>query len=217
MKSLTTPLIALAFIGLVAASPARADMIAFSYSWEALPDSVIPGGTGSVHLTPSVPGTSSATLDGAPNYITAAEVRTSSSATSPPDTFDTPFHLKLTLMDTASHESSTITFDGHIKGTLTATTSTLTSTFLNPVTQSRTLGGHLYTVTIAPSLANGQGPLPSPTAPAALFDARIQISTPSQDGQGGNSQAPEPCSLLLGATALAGFAVRRWWVMRNVG
>jgi len=128
--------------------------------------------------------------------------------------------MKLTLTDTASGEASGITFSGTLNGTLTGTTSALTSTFDNPVTQERTLGGHVYAVTISPTLAN----LPSPidTAPA-LLDASVQISTLNDPGPGPNpgpepgpSNAPEPCSLLLCATAAAGLAAR-WWAARAAG
>jgi len=199
--------LALAAAALCAASTARADMIGFSYSWQALPSTVIPGGSGSVLLAPADGAQTSAELGGAATFIPGAEVRTTSSATSPPDTFNTPFHMKLTLTDTLSGASDFLVFDGTISGTLTTTTSTLTSTFDNPATKFLPLGGRVYSVTISPLLVS----LPSPGPNAALIDARVQVSNAPSNPGPPTQETPEPATLLLAGLAAAGLAARRAW------
>ncbi|MGL4553674.1 MAG: PEP-CTERM sorting domain-containing protein [Gemmataceae bacterium] len=210
MNTLSARLLLMTALAAGLASPVRAESINFSYAWTVLPNPpVFPSGTGTVTLTAAVPGTSSADLGSAtPAYIPGAELTTSSSATSPPDSFDAPFSLKLTITDTASGMHGDLMFSGTLAGTLTATSSTLTSTLNNPLTQPLALGDYLYSVTIGPTMVS----IPSPGMPAALIDARVTVSgtdggvvdPPLQD-------TPEPGTLLLGATAVAGLAARRWW------
>jgi hypothetical protein len=197
---------------LLGATQARAEMIDFSYHWAAEPSPVIPGGTGSVSLAVAPDGNQQATAGSSvPVVIPGANVTTNSAATNPPDTFNTPFSMKLTLTDTASGATGILTFSGTISGTLTAGHSSLTSTFNNPLTETVTLGNHQYSVTIDPTLVN----LPSPisTTPA-LIDALVVASdkNPGHHGGGGGGvpTAPEPSSLVLGATAVLGLAARRW-------
>jgi hypothetical protein len=183
---------------------ARAEMIDFGYSWSVMPSSVIAGGTGTVTLAAAPAGTTQATLSAlTPALIPGATVTTSSAATTTPDQFNTPFSMQLHLTDAASGDSTNLTFAGSLKGSLTATTSTLTSTFQNPVTQIVTVGQNVYTVTIDPALLNL--PRPGSTTPAAI-DARVSVVSA---GTGHVQTTPEPSSLLLGATAVLGFAARR--------
>src|SRR5947209_7115969 len=95
-------LLVLALLGDAVQPQARADLIDFSYSWTIQP-AVIAGGTGAVTLSASPDGTG--TYDTTSTTSTAvhgALITTTSSATSPPDTFDTPFNVTLHLTDTAS-------------------------------------------------------------------------------------------------------------------
>jgi hypothetical protein len=184
---------------------ARAEMIDFSYQWTVQP-SVLPGqpgSSGSVLLSTAQPGTGQATLgDPGGTTIPGATVTTNSSATVPPDSFLANFTMKLHLTDSTSNTSGNLTFSGTVSGTLTSTQSILTGTFHNPLTQTLTLGGHLYTVSIDELFR------PQPPGSAAL----VQISagvTVSKPGHPHPTGTPEPSSLLLGATAMLGFAVRR--------
>jgi hypothetical protein len=196
---------------------ARADQIDFSYHWTVQPASVITGGTGSVQFSvapdPTTP--QGITLGNTlPTLIPAATVLTASGATNPPDTFSTkPFSLSLTLTDTASGQSNAsnpLVFAGTINGSLTQNTSSLTSTFASgSVTQTVTLGGHQYTVTIDPSMVS----LPDPTSGSAVIDAlvtAVNATGGGTTGGGGTSNAPEPSGLVLAATAVLGLAARRF-------
>src|SRR4051812_14424509 len=99
---------------LLGAGQARAEMIGFSYQWTAQP-TIIPGGTGSVALAAVDPGTASAELGSStPTFIPGATVTTTSSATDVPDSFSTPFSMKVHLTDTASSESGDLTFTGTV-------------------------------------------------------------------------------------------------------
>jgi hypothetical protein len=195
-------------------SPAGADQINFSYQWSVLPSPIVPGlpgSTGSVALTPALSGSSSYTTGAAtPSVIPGATVTTTSSASNPPDQFAANFKMDLHLTDTLSGKSGDLLFSGSINGTLTSTTSQLTSKFNNPLTEQLTLGTHVYNVTIDPALIQ-QLPAPNSTAPA-LIDAFVTASDKSSSGGptggGGAPGTPEPSSLLLGATAMLGMACR---------
>ena len=217
MQSMLVRLLGLTFLALAAlGGPARADSIDFSYTWTVLPGPVFTGtnpesgngmSTGSVVVTAAPAGTSTATLNSlSPAFIAGAEITTTSSATGLPDSFSTPFQLQLELTDTLSGQSTTMLFSGTIAGELTATTSTLTSTFTSPASQSAVLGGREYFVAVDPMLAN----LPIPGSPTpALINATVVVN----DREGGDTpiqETPEPGTLLLGAAALGGLAVRRW-------
>lgn len=210
MKSFTASLsLLLTALVLSPASAVRAESIDFSYSWSSMPSPVYPSGTGSVTFSASAPSTASAILGSqTATYIPGAELTSTSSATSPPDSFDTPFNLKLTLKDIASGQMGQLTFTGKLAGTLTSTSSTLTSTFDNPLMQPLTLGDHIYSVTIGPMLVN----VPSPGSAGALIDARITVASnviappPPPPVQ----ETPEPGTLLLGATAVLGVLARRY-------
>jgi hypothetical protein len=195
---------------LLGAGQARSEMIDFSYQWTVLPSSVLPGGTGSVTLAAAPDGTSSAELGSStPTFIPGATVTTTSSATEPPDSFNTAFSMKLHLTDTASALAGDLSFSGTIAGTLTLTTSALTATFDSPFTKTLELGNRVYTVTIDPSLVSL--PAPGATSPASI-DARVTVANkPVVDPP---TNTPEPTSLLLGATAVLGFAARSVWRRR---
>lgn len=205
MTSSLARLLLLAACGLGLVPTVQAEQIAFTYAWSVQPSPVFASGTGSVTViaAPNGPATYD-TTSALPTYIPAAELTTTSSATSPPDTFNTPFNLKLTLTDTASSLSDELTFSGTLAGTLTMDSSTLTSTFSSPLTKTLILGDFTYSVTIGPTLVNIPGP---GSSTPALIDARVTVErndTPVQE-------TPEPGSLLLGATAILGFAARRYW------
>lgn len=188
---------------LFGAGQVKAEMVGFSYQWTVLPTSVFPGGTGSVTLAATPDGTASAELGSStPTFIPGATVTTTSSATDVVDVFDTPFSMSVKLTDTASGLFGDLSFSGTISGTLSATSSTLTATFDDPFTKTLTLGDKVYTVTIDPSLVSL--PAPGATSPASI-DARVTVANGGVDP----APTPEPSSLILGATAVLGFAARR--------
>jgi hypothetical protein len=185
---------------------ARADLIDFSYSWTVQPAVITgpPTNSGFVMVSAAPDGNGSYdTTAATATAIPGATITTSSSATNPPDTFNTPFNVTLHLTDTTSGASKDLTFSGTVKGTLTATSASLTSTFSNPLTQTVNLGQNAYTVTIDPTLSN----LPGPTSTTpALIDALVTA------GHTGNpppvTQSPEPSTLALSATAILGLAAQ---------
>src|SRR5262245_7248939 len=96
----------LLFPALAVAGPPRQESIDFGYSWTVLPGPVLAGGTGSVALTAVPNGTSSAELGSpTPAFIPGVELSSTSSAVDKPDSFSSPFTMKLTLTDTLSGES----------------------------------------------------------------------------------------------------------------
>jgi hypothetical protein len=195
---------------LLGAGQANAETIGFSYQWTVLPTSVFPGGTGSVTLAAAPDGTSSAELGSSlPAFIPGATVTTTSSATDVPDTFSTPFSMKVHLIDTGTGLFGDLSFSGTISGTLTATTSGLSATFDDPFVKTLELGNHVFTVQIDPALVSL--PVPGATSPASI-DARVTVANKGVvDPPNG---VPEPSSLVLGATAVLGFAARRFWRRR---
>lgn len=198
---------------LLGENQARAEFVDYSYSWTVQPSAVIPGGTGSVTFAVVPDGTASSELGSAtPTLLPGANITTTSSAVEVPDTFNSSLGMKLTLTDTASSSSGSLTFTGSITGTLTALQSNLLTTFSGPLTQTLTLGNHVYSVTIDPTTVS----MPTPgSASQALVDALVTVSAasmppPPPPPPPTPHQTPEPSSLLLGMTAMAGLAARRF-------
>jgi len=191
--------LALAAALLLGAGGARADFANFSYSWSTVPSPpVFPSGTGSVALALAADGSSSATLGGGQVVIPGASITTASVAggATPADHFNVNYALKLHLTDTGSGQSADLSFSGTFAGDLTAASSTVTSTFHDPVTQRATMGGHVYSVTIDPTFSN----VPAPNVPGsadikALVQAARQVHVQAE-------QTPEPSALALAGLAL---------------
>jgi hypothetical protein len=182
---------------------ARADAISFNYDWTVHPAVLpgLPGSTGDVLFAATQPGSGQAMPgDMIGTTIPGATITTTSSAVNPPDHFQGSFTMKLHLTDALSNKSGNLTFTGSVSGTLTTTKSSLTGTFNTPLTQTLTLGGHLYSVTID-ELFHPQ----PPGSPALVnISANVTVNTPTKP-----TTTPEPSSLVLGATAMLGLAVRR--------
>jgi hypothetical protein len=206
MRLLAAGLTALA-VALLPPGAARAELLDYSYHWSVSPGSVIPAGTGSVMLALAGDGSASSQVGaGSPTTIPAVTLTTSSSATTTPDTFNASYALSLHLTDTASGESGDLTFSGTLKGTLTATASTLVNKFGHPFTKHLKLGGHQYFVTIDP----GQLNLPAPGAGSpAQVNGLVTIRGNPNPPPG--QQTPEPSALVLAGVGLcsAGLAWRR--------
>jgi hypothetical protein len=211
MKSQSALLLAtLVALLLAAASPVRADFLDWGYHWK-INTPVLASGTGSVALAAVQDGT------GSTSAIPAVSITTTSLANQTnPDVYHATYALTLSLTDglsTSSKTSGTLTFEGLISGSLTATSSSLTNTFLstpsNPLTQQLTLGQHVYTVTIAPTVTHLLAP-GSLTPP--LVDATVRVSDVQNNGGGGTaSGTPEPASLVLGGLGFSLLGVGCWW------
>jgi MYXO-CTERM domain-containing protein len=199
----------LAALVLLGGSQARAEFVDYSFSWSSEPTPPIissPDKSSSVSLALGQSGTAHVML-GDPNTVPAATISTTSTAgtgtpPTPSDHFDTSYSLTFHLTDTASGKSDALTFAGSLKGDLSSNSSSLSSTFQDPV-QQLTLDNHRYTVTLKPALLSL--PAPGSTTLAAL---NVDVKVDNVDQV---APAPEPSSLALAAAALSlfGLAARR--------
>jgi hypothetical protein len=178
---------------LLPAGLARADLINWSFSWapasQKLPATT---GTGSVSLS-SVSG-SIQSQSGDLVGLAAATV-TFSPGAAPSHFSQVPFGLTLTLTDSASLQSGSLSFSGFFDGDLSRS-STPGLTLNSPTQGSLTLGGNVYNVTIGPFFT-----LPAPGSPGVLF---------AEVTAGGPQTVPEPTSLALAGLALPGVGLAAW-------
>ena len=198
----------------------RADLIAWTYSWQRDPVSIAAdgAGTGGVSLT-----NEANAKDAAGNSdIVATNLRVFSTASaSTPDQLVTngAYTLSLTLIDGTSPTgpSGTVTFTGKLSGTFSANNSNITNVFNSPTAQSVVLGNtttgfNTYTVTIGPYSPPGP-----PSASNAGSIAAFVAVTPGTGGGGvGVQDVPEPSTMLLaglGLSFLGGAAWRKRRVM----
>jgi hypothetical protein len=183
---------------MIAAGQARAD---WSYSTSAVPPGFAvnaPGnnGGGTVQLTAYKDVASSSSINVLAYQTTATAPVTFNAASS-------TYTLTMTLTDNTTHDSGTLTFTGSISGGLDQNNSTLVNTFANP-TQTLTLDGNKYTVTLPSSVA-----LLPPSSNQQNITATVSVSS---SGPGGGVQGvPEPASLVLGGLGFSLFGVSSWW------
>jgi hypothetical protein len=185
----------------------------WSYHWSITPGPVLASGTGSVALGLAQDGTGAAT-------IPAATVTTTSATTdAAPDKYNVGYNLTLHLTDNPSNQSGDLTFHGTVAGTVSATSAHLTNSFSDPTTEKVRLGGHLYAVTINPTLltlaAPGSAIPPQINALVSVTNAPGRATGPQhapgpmvQPSPGGGGpvgppihSSPEPSSLALGMLA----------------
>jgi hypothetical protein len=196
----------------LAPGAARAEMIGFSYSWSMGPTSVYTGtnpdtadgtSTGSVTFALQGDGIGGHSIGSPAAKVAGATITTSSSGGGQfaADSYATSFSLTLHLTDQASGQSGDATFTASLSGTLTATSSELSAAFDSPVTRQLILGGHVYSVTIDPSLVHV--PAPGSSDPGNI-DALIRVVGATNSNEPPQVQdAPEPASLLTGAVGSA--------------
>jgi hypothetical protein len=181
-----------AIAALLAVAPARADLVAWSYDWQRAPVSIpadMPG-TGGISLTNEPKKDAVGSSD-----VVATNLRVFSSApSSSPDMLNTSgaYVLTLTLFDKASNTSGVLEWDGKLSGWFSASAANVKNAFVNlgahPLTQTLTLGGNVYTVTIGPYSPPG----PPTASNAGSIAAHVEItSTVPADN------SPEPASLVL--------------------
>jgi hypothetical protein len=191
-----------------AGTQAQAGFVGWDYSWS--PNAlVVPadsGGTGGVSLT-----FMALTHADGPSDVVATNIRTFSSA--PRETPDTVtsgnYSLTMNLVDSASGEKGSVTFTGMFSGTFSTTSSNLANTFTGPTSQTLTLGGHVYTVTIGPYAPPG----PPGAANAGTISAHVDVDMDSGGGTGGNT--PEPSTLVLSGLGLSFLGVASWRKRRS--
>jgi hypothetical protein len=199
------PFAALTILAL--AAPLRADPVAWSYSWSPTNDTLDFGSKsskGSISLS-SLP---MQDAFGNSNIIASyIDLKSNAKVLHPIKlgVSDGGYQLNLTIKDTASGKSGTLNFTGQFQGSFSSKSANLTNSFTGLTTQSMSLGGDTYTVTIGPYVPPGP---PGPKS-SGVIGAYVSVV-----GAGGNptpsSTSPEPSSLLLCSLGAAGFAAAGW-------
>jgi hypothetical protein len=182
---------------LLTGARARADFVSWSYNWT--PSSTVIYAdnptTGRIILS-NEPG-GSAVGD---SYVVATNIKTASNADpSSPATFtNASYGLAMTIVDSASGKTGSLSFNGVFNGTLSNQNAIIMNSFTGPTTQSLLLGNHLYTVTI--------GPFAPPGPPTANISGSISaLATVSV------RDVPEPNTLVLSGMCLSLFGAGWWW------
>lgn len=138
---------------------------------------------------------------------------TQTASTTPVSFNGTPsYNLALTITDGTTHDSGTLNFTGSLTGSLSATSSSLVNTFTPVTSNTLTLDGHTYAVTLP------QMTLAAPTAPQKNLVASISVDGSNNGGNpgggtnpgGGVHAAPEPASLVLGSLGFSCFGLGCW-------
>jgi hypothetical protein len=182
--------IALAVL-LLAGASARADLIQWGYNWTPSGNNVAAdgGGTGHLGLT-NAPSNAAA---GTSNTVITNIRAFSTAPTATPDVFThANFSFTLSLQDIASQQTGTVTYSGFFSGTLTANNANIQANFTSPSTQTLTLGGNTFTVT----LGTYSPPGPPGATNAGSLNALVTV-TPGDNGGGHTSSTPEPSTLVL--------------------
>ena len=194
--------IALALL-LLTNSSARADLLSWGYNWtpSASQVSANAGGSGYISLTD----TPSMAASGASNtVVTNLHTFSTASATSP-DTFNNAnVSFTLQLKDLASGATGSLTFSGAFTGTITADSSNVQLTFTSPTTESLSLGGNTYTVTM------GTYTPPGPPGASNAGSLNAFVSVAPAGGTGTISSVPEPSTFVLAGLALPWVGLSGW-------
>jgi hypothetical protein len=195
---------------------AHADFIDYGYNWSRTPNTGViiadPGGTGGLTLTDEPTKTASGSSD-----IVATNLRTFSSADPKhPDTLThKAFTLTLTLTDTMSGQTGSMTFHGEFNGSFSASSSNIKATFLGATSDSMMMGTaatgfRMYTVTFG----SYSPPGPPSATNAGSIGAHVDVAS---QGSGGGHHMPEPSTVVLSLMGLscAGLASWRKWRARG--
>jgi hypothetical protein len=175
------------------AASARAELIQWSYNWSRSPAQVHADSPGTGYISLTDEGMKSAAGN---SYLVATNLQAHSTATvDNPDVFtNKTYTLSLYLQDTASGKSGTVSFTGEFNGTLTASSTNLTNSFLGAMTQAIVLGNNQYTVTIGPFTAPG----PTGASNSGSIAARAEVKVSPV------ISSPEPSSCLLAMLGVCG-------------
>lgn len=193
---------------LLASAPAQASFVGWDYAWN--PGSLVVaadgGGTGGISMTLQAQAHADGTSD-----IIATNLRTFSSAprTTPDTVAKGTYNLSLTLTDTASGQSGTVTFSGFFNGTFSTTSANVNNTFTGDITQTLTLGGHKFQVGIGPYAPPG----PPSAANAGTISAHVAVD---EDGGNNGGDTPEPSTLVLSCLGLSVLGASSWRKIRGI-
>jgi hypothetical protein len=178
----------------------RADSIPWGYNWQPSTTKLTANAGGSGYLSLTDEPANSAT--GSSNTIVTNIHAVSTAPTGTPDTFNhAAISFAMQLTDSASKQSTTVTFSGYFSGTLTANSSNVMLTITSPKTDTVTLGGNTYTV----ALGSYTPPGPSGAVNAGSLNAFVSVTAGSSGGghtSGSGGTVPEPSSVLLAGLAL---------------
>jgi hypothetical protein len=205
MTRLSKALLLAAFAAL-AFGPGRAhaSFVSWSYNWTpsalALPADV--PGSGGLSLTNEPTKNADGTSD-----VVVTNIRGFSSASrSTPDKFThAAYNFTLVLTDLASGKAAHMTFSGFFSGTMSATSANIGNTFTGVTTETVSLGGHTYTVTM--------GNYSPPGPPTASNPGSISAHVGVDEVKGPpivTGNAPEPSTLLLACFGLSGLGLTGW-------
>jgi hypothetical protein len=200
------PVLLAALAVFILASPSRADLIQWGFSWTNTPSLTADSGMGGVSFS------NQAAIPAAGNTSVVATNLTlvSTAPAAHPDTFNNAgtYTLTLRLTDAASTQSGTLSWTGKLGGSFSMNSAAVTNTFLSPITQELDLGTNAYTVTIGGYLPPG----PPGTQNPGAIGATVEVSSLIPGGDPGTSggPSPEPSSLLLCGLGAAGCALAGW-------
>jgi hypothetical protein len=169
----------------------RAEFTSWSYSWS------LPAGVGPTFSSDS--GFTNVALALTPGTNPGASIipvgTFSGNTTASGEAFDASYPLGLKITDNTTGDSGTLTFHGRLTGSLAGG---LSNSF-SEVSQTLTLDGHDYHVSLDPTTD-----IPGPHQPAAQLNARVTVA--DVQGTGGQpgpvSQVPEPTALALAGIGL---------------
>jgi hypothetical protein len=113
---------------------------------------------------------------------------------------DAGFTLTLFITDFKSSKSDQMFFSGKFNGTLSQGSALIFETPTSPVTVSKTIGAHIYTVTVGPYVPPGNPTSGKVGSLGALATVTV-------------SSVPEPTSLVLAAFGLV--TAGGWWYRRR--
>jgi hypothetical protein len=119
------------------------------------------------------------------------------------------YSLSLTLHDSASGASGSLTFGGNFSGSIAQGNGveSISNQFTSPTTQTLKLGGNLYTVSNVSFTPNSLGQPTITNGTGHIFAFSI---TAEKLGV-----APEPSSLVLACLGLPSLGLARWFRRRN--
>jgi PEP-CTERM motif len=190
---------------LVLGTIARAEPI-WSYSWSSSPGVVTSddGSLGKVTLTPASGGPFTGSVNSGPGIL-AATLDATGPASGAAVFTNQGYGLTMHLTDNASHTSADLNFSGAFSGTL-GSTFALTNSFKSPLTESVTLGGNLYNVTVGLYV-------PPQPGKAGSLGANVSVTGSGQPPPVVHS-VPEPTSLVLAGLGLSALGLRCWRRLR---